>query len=99
MILHTVNRSPFQHDTLRACLRVAAAEDAILLIEDGVYGAIEESELARLLGDAPAPRVYALLADVEARGLTSLIQSSIALVDYRGFVDLTAQHDRVVSWF
>ena len=44
MILHTVNKSP-QNPALKTCLRVAAKDSAILLIEDGVYAALEGTEL------------------------------------------------------
>ncbi|MGD8498050.1 MAG: sulfurtransferase complex subunit TusB, partial [Chromatiales bacterium] len=38
-MLHTVNKSPFDRNTLDACLRLAKPGSAVLLIEDGVYAA------------------------------------------------------------
>ena len=40
--------------------------------------------------------VYALDADLEARGLTALIDG-IQVIDYDGFVELVEQH-HVVPW-
>ncbi len=38
--LHTVNKSPFATQALLSCLNHAKAGDAVLLIEDGVYGGL-----------------------------------------------------------
>ncbi len=43
--LHTVNKSAFSSDALTSCLRVARSGDAILLLEDGVYNAVDASIL------------------------------------------------------
>jgi len=94
MILHTVNKSP-RNSTLQSCLRVAAKDSAILLIEDGVYAALAGTELEGL-GDH---KVYALTADVKARGLLDKLSTQIILVDYAGFVALVEQYDCVQSWY
>lgn len=54
--LHTVNKSAFGSDALASCLRVARFGDAILLLEDGVYSAVDASILvgASLARDAAA---------------------------------------------
>jgi len=38
--LHTVNKSPFDRSSLETCLRLAGKGNAVLLLEDGVYGAM-----------------------------------------------------------
>ena len=38
-VLHIVNKSPYDRNSLDTCLRLAAPGSAILLIEDGVYAA------------------------------------------------------------
>lgn len=43
--LHTVNKSAFGSDALASCRRVARPGDAILLLEDGVYNAVDASIL------------------------------------------------------
>ena len=37
--LHTVNKSPFERNSLRTCLGHLTVGDAVLMIEDGVIGA------------------------------------------------------------
>lgn len=92
MILHTVSKSPHSSDALSSCLRVAGAEDVILLLEDGVYAAVSE------IIQAPCP-VMALQPDVLARGLSKRIKPSIKLVDDSGFVTLSIQATAVQSWY
>lgn len=100
MILHTVNKSPFSQDTLRSCLRVVSGQDSILLIEDGVYAALDDSACSELIKEAlQRVAVYSLLPDLKARGITERIIAGIQTIDYAGFVDLTEKHDVVQSWF
>ena len=42
-MLHTVNKSPFEKNSLETCLRLADSNSSILLIEDGVYGALKNT--------------------------------------------------------
>lgn len=94
--LHLINRSPARSDALAACLRVLAAEDALLLIEDGVYAAVEDAAAAAALTGHVC---HALAADVAARGLQRHLARDVRVIDESGFVALAAQCDRVMSWF
>jgi tRNA 2-thiouridine synthesizing protein B len=98
MILHTVNKSPYAADALESCLRVAGRGDTILLIEDGVYAALNKGKFANLPQQSAAT-FLALAADVSARGLDGALIDSIDTVDYAGFVRLTANHQHVISWY
>lgn len=93
--LHVINHSPSASDGLSTCLRIRAEGDVILLIEDGVYAALAHTETARSL----AGTASALLADVQARGLTDRLGEAIGIVDDAGFVELCIRCDRVMSWF
>ncbi len=98
-MLHTVNKSPLERDAFDSCLRHALAGDVIVLIEDGVYGAVAGTTFAPRLQQALARlNVYALSPDVDARGLRAKIQTGVVLVDYSGFVDLVVQHSPVMAW-
>ncbi len=100
MMLHTVNKSPFERNSLQSCLRVATNGSAVLLIEDGVYAAMSDTESAALVTEA-AKRLslYALGPDIKARGIDeNRIAAGIQLVDYGGFVDLAAEHKTVQAW-
>jgi tRNA 2-thiouridine synthesizing protein B len=98
-MLHTVNKSPFDRNSLDACLNHAQAGSAILLIEDGIYGALDgttfSAKVKEVMKNTP---VYALAPDVEARGMTGRLMAGVQLVDYGGFVDLVTQHNTVQSW-
>lgn len=98
-MLHTVNKSPFDHGALGTCLRFARKGSALLLIEDGVYAAGRDTAVAKQMQDAlQRVQVYALKPDVEARGMQNRVMDGVRLVDYGGFVDLVAEHDAVQSW-
>lgn len=99
-ILHTVNKSPQERNTLDTCLRLAQKGSSILLIEDGVYAAVAGNKASDLLkARAGDYQYYVLGPDVAARGLTDkpLIENC-EVIDYEGFVDLATEHDSVQSW-
>lgn len=98
--LHTVNKSPFEKNSMESCLRFSKAGSAILLYEDGVYGALKgtaiEDMIASVVGEK---KVYVLGPDYKARGLDeSRIIDGVEVVDYAGFVDLVDTNDKVQAW-
>ncbi len=98
--LHTVNRSPFQDQALLSCLNHVKKGDAVLLFEDGVYGAMSGTVLSDTVAELGAEiSVYALDADLAARGIDSArLLGGVTLVDYAGFVDLAAKTERTQNW-
>ena len=96
-MLYTVNKSPLMFGNLKSVLRLAPGGEPILLYEDGVYAAAQgtasENLIQQVLNQHP---VYALQADLQARGLASLVDG-IQVIDYEGFVELVEQH-HVVPW-
>jgi len=99
-MLHLINKSPFERTALDSCLRLAGSGSSILLIEDGVYAAVQNAPHA----DKISCRMdefcfYVLGPDISARGLNNrpLIEGIVA-IDYEGFVDLVAGHDATQSW-
>ena len=98
-MLHTVNKSPFTNNSLESCLDCVSNGAAVLLIEDGVYGALNGSNVADKVKAAMGKvTVYALSADVKARGIADKVIDGIKMVDYAGFVDLATENDKVQSW-
>jgi tRNA 2-thiouridine synthesizing protein B len=96
-MLYMVNKSPLMFGNLKSVLRIAPAGEPILLYEDGVYAAVKGAASQDLVRQALEQRpVYAVRADLEARGLTALVDG-IQVVDYDGFVQLVEQH-HVVPW-
>jgi tRNA 2-thiouridine synthesizing protein B len=99
MILHTVNKSPYSHQTLQECLRVCQQRGSILLIEDGVLAISDGEHCRQLIEQNPQINFYALQADVLARGLTGSVHPAVSIIDDDGFVELVTQHRCVQSWF
>jgi len=101
MLLHTVNKSPFEKNSLDTCLRLSAPGSCIILIEDGVYGALAGGAFAAQLQDSMrARKIYTLGADLQARGIDlGRLIDGVEVVDYRGFVELAARCDQIQSWF
>ena len=99
-MLHTVNKSPFEKNSLESCLGHAISGSAVLLIEDGVYGALQGSLVAETVKNAMENiSIYALSSDIDARGINhDRLINNIELIDYSGFVNLAAEHKNVQSW-
>ncbi|WP_445004488.1 sulfurtransferase complex subunit TusB [Halomonas mongoliensis] len=96
MLLHILNRSPATSEVYRQALAAMGPEDRLLLIEDGVQGAM--TALVGHFAEA-AGRLHALHDDLEARGLTAHCDPSVEVVDMAGFVTLTEEAERTLSWF
>ncbi len=99
-VLHIVNKSPYDRNSLDTCLRLARADSAILLIEDGIYAVQKNAAAAEQVKAAMNQhRIYALQPDLQARGISedSMIDG-ISLVDYDGFLKLTTDYDKLQSW-
>jgi len=98
-MLHTVNKSPFDHNTFETCLKFARPGSAVLLIEDGVYAAARDTAVSEQVQEAlKSVSIYALKPDLEARGMQNRVMDGVRLVDYGGFVDLVVEHNAVQSW-
>ena len=97
-MLHIVNKSPLERNSLDSVLRIAQS-GSLLLIEDGVYAATRGSAVeARLSAASARLKIYALLPDLEARAVTDRVIDGVTTVDYGGFVDLVASHPNCQSW-
>jgi tRNA 2-thiouridine synthesizing protein B len=99
-MLHTVNKSPFERNTLQSCLRLAKPGSAILLIEDGVYAALSGTAVSGEIADRIDDfSFYVLGPDIAARGLgESPLIEGVKVVDYGGFVDLVTEHEATNAW-
>jgi tRNA 2-thiouridine synthesizing protein B len=97
-MLHIVNKSPLDRPSFDSVARIAQT-GAVLLIEDGVLAATRgnaaEASLHKLMSRL---KVYALMPDVEARGMADRLVDGVTAVDYGGFVDLVAEHPNCQSW-
>jgi len=85
---------------------VVSADDAVLLIENGVYGALDNSASQRTLKEnikqlsASGTRFYVLQADCEARGLDKVaLLPAFKTIDDASFVALAAEASAIQSWY
>ena len=97
-MLHILNKSPLEKSTLDTVLRLAKS-GALLLIEDAVYAATRGNAAEPKLREAMGRmKVYALMPDLQARGVADRLIDGVAAVDYDGFVDLVVEHKNCQSW-
>ena len=95
-MLHLVNKSPYSVRNLETASSIMKGDDSLLLIEDGVYGAVKKGKAASMLSGL---KVAVLGPDLAARGITEdKLIDGIEVIDYAGFVDLVAANDKVQSW-
>lgn len=66
-MLHTVNKSSFERNSLQSCLNTIDDTSVILFIEDGVINAANNANSSMIADLAANGRVFALQGDVEAR--------------------------------
>jgi tRNA 2-thiouridine synthesizing protein B len=99
-MLHTVNKSPLDRNALESAIKHAMKGSAILMIEDGVYGAIKDASKSSMVSDAMGDvTFYVMGPDLKARGIApDKIIDGVKVVDYTGFVDLVAEHGVTQSW-
>ena len=70
--------------------------DALLLIEDAVYGAVKAGKASAMLD---GHTVSVLGPDLAARGISEdKLADGVSVVDYAGFVELVEANDKVQSW-
>ena len=99
-VLHIINKSPYERNSLDTCLRVIREDAAILLIEDGIYALRKNAAAAdKLQAALEKHRIFALEPDLKARGIDpEQAIEGVSLVDYDGFVELTTKYDKLQSW-
>ena len=95
-MLHLVNKSPYERNSLSTCVGYVRDDDVLLLIEDGVYAAVKSGKAAARLEGL---NVSVLGPDLAARGIgEDKLIDGVTVVDYAGFVDMVEANDKVQSW-
>lgn len=99
-MLHIVNKSPFERNTLESCLRLAQNKGTVLLIEDAAIAADKRTRFKEIIEKAQGNLKFCvLMGDASARGIAQdCLIEGIEPIDYDGFVDLVTSHDTVQSW-
>ncbi len=95
-MLHLVNKSPYENGNLNTASSIMKSGDVLLLIEDGVYGAVKSGKASAMLEGCA---VSVMGPDLAARGITEdKLADGVNVVDYAGFVELVEKNDKVQSW-
>lgn len=98
-ILHTINKSPFEKNSLTSCLGHLQEGASVLLYEDGVYAGLKGTSVSDAMAAAKGVKLYALGPDLMTRGISEdKLMEGVEVVDYAGFVDLAESHDKVLAW-
>lgn len=92
-MLHIVKNKP----ALEQARLFFSSGDDILLIEDAVYIGIEQINSQEAKKDPEDHYLY-LKEDIEARGLSNLVEIGTQLIDYNEFVSLTEKHEQSLTW-
>ena len=97
--LHTVNKSPFEKNSMASCLGYAKEGHSVLMYEDGVYAAVINTSIAEKVQAVEGVKLYVLGSDLKARGIAEdKLLEGVEVVDYAGFVNLAAENDKVQAW-
>ncbi len=80
---------------LEDAVALSGEQDDILLIEDAVYVANPQHQA---FSPVKHCKISVLESDVQARGIANRISPSVTVVGYSGFVELTARHDKSLTW-
>jgi len=72
--------------------------DDVLLLQDAVYGGIVKDDNFATLLQRKSIGLYLLKEDLDARGITQLIDTRFSLVSYDQFVELTVKHSKQITW-
>jgi len=98
-MLHFITKSPFNDTSLQVCLEMCRKGDCVVLLEDAVYAIVSGTEIVNQLSRySETVTIYAMTADVKARGLSDQVVSDIALINYEMLVELTVSHHPIQSW-
>ena len=98
-MLHTINKSPFEKDSLSTCMRYLTDDSSVLFIEDGVYSCLKKTNFENLINNNGSVKYYVLGPDLQARGLDkNLLINNIEIIDYKGFVKLTVENEKIQNW-
>ena len=98
-MLHIINQSPSNSNSLESCLKIIDRHDVILFIENAVVATLINTSFTPLLNQVlETNKIYVLEPDLAARGLLDKVIPAIQLINYAEFVELTIKHYPIQSW-
>ena len=97
MIFHTLNAAP-NTTAFTQCLRLLRADDALLMMGDGIYAALAGTAASEALTNSGA-QLYVLKSDAAAAGIIKRLCNSVKPADYDQFVSLTEHYTKRQAWY
>ena len=95
MLLHTINQSPFSSLSLKSCEKFSIVGDAVVFLENGVYALVHPNLKLLIQADL---KLFALQADILARGLQQRCPDTVKIISYLQFVELCVQYPKQKAW-
>lgn len=96
-VLHTLSAAP-SSSAYADCIRLLAAGDALLLLGDAVYAAMDGTAACSQLRDSGAD-LYVLEADALSAGIQGRVNKQVVNVDFDVFAALTEQFAKQQAWY
>jgi sulfur relay protein TusB/DsrH len=99
-MLHIIRHSPFETNCLESCLSAFSLEkDVLLLIENGVFNALANTEPGKKLAAFMKDRsIFVLAPHAKERGISHALIEQATKIGYENFVDLVVT-DYPVCWW
>lgn len=96
MTLHILTKAP-DSAACKQMLQALGEQDSVLLIEEAVTAALDPAWGA---WHQYRSRIFMLSEDLDSRGLASIaVDHRLPTVQIDGFVALTEQYDKTVTWY
>lgn len=96
-MLHIISKASLLNDPMAQISDYIKPSDTILLIQDAIYVAYQNNaQISAFI--ALGGEVCALKPDAVARGMSGAGCDAVKVIDFKGFVELTARYEASVSW-
>ena len=96
-VLHTLNAAP-SSSAYADCIRLLAAGDALLLLGDAVYAAMDGTAALSQLQDTGV-HLYVLEADALSAGIQGRVNKKVVTVGFDAFAALTEKFSKQQAWY
>ena len=97
MILHSLCAAP-DSSAFKDCCRLLRKGDAVLLMGDGVYGALADTVPCCDLLRSGA-ELYLLESDTTAAGILERVDSEASIANFDDFAALTERFPKFIAWY
>lgn len=94
--LHLVRQSAFSTNDLEQCLSVLGQQDSVVLMDDGCYNLKHPLMQGLIKQENGTITIYVISSHAQARAIKKI--TTINHIDMADVVDLTFNHNKVITW-